>query len=148
MAMSKVKKVFLIIFLILFSGSALFGYIYFYVPFSDSGVKAGVLNNVKHKGYVFKTYEGELIQVGFSHGKQGLQSNQFLFSVEDEAVAKRLMNLAGQEVKLHYKEYFGVLPWRGHSKFVVDSIVQVVQSNSDVMPNLNDEPPVDMGVEL
>lgn len=143
MAMSKIKKAFLIIVSIMLAGLILFGYIYFHVPFSDSGVKAGVLNNVKHKGYIFKTYEGELIQIGFSHGKKGLQSNEFLFSVEDEAVAKRLMNLAGQEVKLHYKEYFGALPWRGHSKFVVDSIVEVVESNLDLMPNVNDEPPVD-----
>lgn len=143
MAMTKIKKAFIIISLILIVGLGLFGYVYYYVPFSDSGVKAGVLNNVKHKGYVFKTYEGELIQIGFSHGKKGLQSNEFLFSVEDEDVAKRLMNLAGQEVKLHYKEYFGALPWRGHSKFVVDSIVEVVPYDPESAPNINDEPPVD-----
>lgn len=141
--MTKIKKAFIIISLILIVGLGLFGYVYYYVPFSDSGVKAGVLNNVKHKGYVFKTYEGELIQIGFSHGKRGLQSNEFLFSVEDEDVAKRLMNLAGQEVKLHYKEYFGALPWRGHSKFVVDSIVEVIPYDPESVPNINDEPPVD-----
>jgi len=29
----------------------------------------------------------------------------------------------GRSVELHYKEYFGALPWRGFTKFVVDSVV-------------------------
>lgn len=35
------------------------------------------------------------------------------------------MSMSGQNVKLHYKEYFGALPWRGYTKFIVDSIVAV-----------------------
>ena len=31
----------------------------------------------------------------------------------------------GKMVQLHYKEYFGTLPWRGYTKFVVDSIVSI-----------------------
>ena len=31
----------------------------------------------------------------------------------------------GKTLELHYKEYFGALPWRGFTKFVVDSIVTV-----------------------
>ena len=41
----------------------------------------------------------------------------------DKELAERLMLLGGQTVELHYKEYFGALPWRGFTKFVVDSIV-------------------------
>lgn len=117
------KKILFTIVGILIVGSLIFGYIWFYVPFSDSGVKAGILNNVKHKGIIFKTYEGELIQSGFRPGQQGLQSNEFNFSVENKELALKLMGMGGQTVKLHYKEYFGALPWRGYSKFVVDSIV-------------------------
>lgn len=121
------KKVILTILLIVVVGGLIFGYIWFYVPFSDSGVKAGTLNNIKHKGIIFKTYEGELIQTGFgTRNKQGtLQSNEFQFSVADKEVAMKLMNLSGQQVKVHYKEYFGALPWRGYSKFVVDSILEI-----------------------
>lgn len=117
------KKTLLIIGAIVIAGLLIFGYVWFYVPFSDSGVKAGILNNVKHKGIIFKTYEGELIQSGFRQQQQGLQSNEFLFSVEDKDLAIKLMSMSGQNVKLHYKEYYGRLPWRGYSKFVVDSIV-------------------------
>ena len=43
-----------------------FVYFKFYFVFGE-GVKAGELNFVVHKGYVFKTYEGRVIQAGFSH---------------------------------------------------------------------------------
>jgi hypothetical protein len=117
------KKILFLIVTIIIVGLLVFGYIWFYVPFSDSGVKAGILNNVKHKGVIFKTYEGELIQSGFRPGTQGLQSNEFQFSVEDKDLYQRLMSLSGQNVKLHYKEYYGALPWRGYTKYIVDSIV-------------------------
>jgi hypothetical protein len=74
------------------------------------------------KGYVFKTYEGKIIQSGF---KQNIQSNEFNFSVKKESVAQILLNNAGRDVEVHYKEYFGSLPWRGMEKYVVDSVYQV-----------------------
>jgi hypothetical protein len=119
------RKVLIISLSIILVGLLIFGYIWYYVPYSDSGVKAGILNNVKHKGIIFKTYEGELIQSGFRPGQQGLQSNEFQFSVDNKELAIKLMSMSGQTVKLHYKEYFGALPWRGYTKFIVDSIVAV-----------------------
>lgn len=99
---------------------------YFYFPYANSSVKAGQLNYVMHKGVIFKTYEGKLIQTGIKTGAAGgLQSNEFEFSIENKELAKRLMNMVGQDVKLHYKEYFGALPWRGYTRFIVDSIISV-----------------------
>ncbi|MDU1889684.1 MAG: hypothetical protein E6767_03260 [Dysgonomonas sp.] len=132
------KKVLSIIAIVLVLGLLIFGYIWYYVPYSDSGVKAGTLNNVKHKGIIFKTYEGELIQSGFRPGTQGLQSNEFQFSVEKKELAIKLMSMSGQNVKLHYKEYYGALPWRGYTKFIVDSIVASEPMQS---PSPNDEIP-------
>lgn len=131
------KKILLIIVAVIVVGLLVFGYIRYYVPFSDSGVKAGILNNVKHKGIIFKTYEGELIQSGFRPGAQGLQSNEFQFSIESKELYEKLMPLSGQNVKLHYKEYYGVLPWRGYTKFIVDSIV----SADPIQPVRQDEIP-------
>ena len=88
------------------------------------GVKSGELNYVVYKGVVFKTYEGKLIQTGIRSKAAGtIQSYEFEFSVENAELARRLMLLGGRTVELHYKEYFGALPWRGFTKFVVDSIV-------------------------
>ena len=105
-------------------GLIIFGYVWFYVPFGDEGVKVGQLNDIMHKGIIFKTYEGKLIQSGIRSKTAGtIQSYEFEFSVENEALARKLMLLGGKNIELHYKEYFGALPWRGFSKFVVDSIV-------------------------
>lgn len=98
-------------------------YVRFYFVFGE-GVKSGELNYVVYKGVVFKTYEGKMIQSGIRSRTAGsIQSYEFEFSVEDADLARRLMLLGGRTVELHYKEYFGALPWRGFTKFVVDSIV-------------------------
>lgn len=122
---SKTKKTLAIISIILIIIIGLFFYIRFYFVFGE-GVKAGELNYFVHKGYIFKTYEGKLIQSGFrSQGAGSILSNEFQFSVENKKVADSLMRCSGKEVELHYHEYFGTLPWRGVNKFVVDSIVSV-----------------------
>ena len=89
-------------------------------------VKSGELNYVVYKGVLFKTYEGKLIQTGIRSKAAGsIQSYEFEFSVENEALARELMLQGGKTLELHYKEYFGALPWRGFTKFVVDSIITV-----------------------
>jgi hypothetical protein len=117
---------------------AIFFCIRFLFVFGE-GVKAGQLNYVVKKGYVFKTYEGKLIQSGIQSKTQGsVSSNEFEFSIKDEAVAEELMRAGGRYVELQYKEYFGALPWRGYSKFVVDKIINI----KDLEPQnkLNNEP--------
>lgn len=107
---------------------ALAGFVFFkfYFVFGE-GVKAGELNFVVYKGYVFKTYEGRAIQAGFGKGMNAgaIQSYEFDFSITDEAVADSLMRCGGKTVELHYKEYLGTLPWRGKQKYIVDRIVSV-----------------------
>ena len=110
---------------ILIIALGIFVYVRYYYVFG-TGVKSGELNYLVYKGVVFKTYEGKLIQSGFRADKPGgLQSNQFDFSVVDEEIAQKLMISGGKNVQLHYKEYFGALPWRGYTKFIVDSIVSI-----------------------
>jgi len=104
---------------------AIWIYIKFYFVFGE-GVKAGELNYFVRKGYIFKTYEGKMIQAGFRAQTAGtVQSYEFPFSVEDKTVADSLMRCSGKNVELHYKEYLGALPWRGVNTFVVDKIVSV-----------------------
>lgn len=102
---------------------AIFVYFRFYFVFGE-GVKSGELNYVVYKGILFKTYEGKLIQSGIRSQKSGsIQSYEFEFSVENPVLARELMTRGGETLELHYKEYFGALPWRGFTKFIVDSIV-------------------------
>lgn len=103
----------------------LFGVIYYryYFVFGE-GTKAGTMNYFVKKGYMFKTYEGRLIQSGIRTQTQGnISSNEFMFSVTDSKVADKLNHSAGAMLELHYKEYLHTLPWRGVSNFVVDSVM-------------------------
>ena len=120
------RKIVTILTIVVVLAAASFVFFKFYFVFG-SGVKAGELNLFVYKGYVFKTYEGRLIQAGYNskNSNATIQSNEFNFSVKDENVAKQLERCAGKFVELHYKEYLGTLPWRGMSKYVVDSVYSV-----------------------
>ncbi len=97
----------------------------YYFVFGE-GVKAGDLNYLVKKGYVFKTWEGRLIQTGFKTPAPGsMQSNEFEFSVASDSVAKRLETASGKFVELRYKEYLNPLPWRGMSRYVVIRIQRI-----------------------
>lgn len=126
-------KFFLSTGIILTVALATFIFIKFYFVFG-TGVKAGELNQIMYKGWVWKTYEGRLIQSGFKGAKGGgsIQSNEFDFSVVDKAVADSLMRCSGKLVELHYKEYRGILPWRGMQKYVVDGILSVSKVDNTV----------------
>jgi hypothetical protein len=90
------------------------------------GVKSGELNYVVEKGYLFKTFEGKLIQSGFrSRAPGSVQSYEFEFSVANDRIANQLMLSSGKEVEVHYKEYLGSIPWRGYTNYVVDSIISI-----------------------
>ena len=117
----RTQKVLRNIFIILLLALGVFIYFRYSWVFA-TGTKAGQLNSFMKKGYFFKTYEGKIIQSGF---KQNIQSNEFDFSVTNESVAKILLNNAGREMELHYREYFGTLPWRGMQPYIVDSVYEI-----------------------
>lgn len=110
--------------------------IFFFVRYSfvfGEGTKAGEMNFFVKKGYIFKTFEGRLIQTGYKSQVPGaIQSNEFEFSVTNEKVAAILMANSGATVELHYKEYLGSLPWRGMSKYIVDSVITVKDANGRI----------------
>ncbi len=119
------RKFFRIFLLILVIALGIFIYFKFYFVLGE-GVKTGELNYCVKKGYLFKTYEGKLIQSGIrSLSPNTIQSYDFEFSVVNEKVAKQLMENSGKVFDLYYKEYNGVLPWRGFKRYIVDSIVSM-----------------------
>jgi hypothetical protein len=103
---------------------------YRYYWLFGEGVKAGELNFVVRKGYIFKTYEGRLIQAGFRARTQGsIQSYEFDFSITDKNIADKLMLSSGKEVELHYKEYLHPIAWRGYNNYIVDSIIAIRETS-------------------
>ncbi len=120
-------KVISIISVVLVLALGIFCYFRFWFPYAE-GTDSGELNYFSYQGVVFKTYEGKLIQTGLKSRaatQAGVASNEFVFSVDDKAVADSLMHCTGKQVELHYQRYFAPLPWRGQSVFVVDSIWSV-----------------------
>lgn len=124
MTKSKFFTWFTIVLLLVLAG--LF-YFKFYFPVASDAVKSGELNQLMYKGYIWKTYEGKLIQAGFKskNGGSGVQSNEFDFSIEDADLAKELMKHSGKVVSLRYKQYNGWLPWRGMQRNIVYAIDNV-----------------------
>jgi len=106
----------------------------YYFVFGE-GVKAGNLNFFVKKGYIFKTYEGRLIQDGFKSATPGaLQSNEFEFSVTNDSVAAILERNSGKVVELRYKEYLHSLPWRGNSNYVVFEVLRSEAGTNNNLP--------------
>ena len=105
--------------------AALSGFVYFkYLWVFSDGTKTGELNSLTYTGYLFKTYEGEMILTGYGtkNASGTVQSKTFKFSVADKKVAEKLTQMTGLRVTVHYKEYKGALPWRGYETAIVDSV--------------------------
>ncbi len=93
----------------------------YYYTYSD-GYRSGLLQKLSHKGNIFKTYEGELVQRSIvTTNNVGIASEKFFFSVASDSIAKAMMNLEGKYVRLHYQQKNGTLPWRGESEYIVDA---------------------------
>ncbi len=124
--MTTKAKVFTSLSLLVLLALAGFIFVKFCFVYSE-GTNEGDINYFQREGFLFKTYEGKMIQTGYNskNTRATIQSNEFKFSVTDEQVAQQIDNNSGRQIKLHWKRYLGTLPWRGNSQFIVDSIISV-----------------------
>ena len=119
------RRIFNIILVIILLGAGVFIYFRYFYVFGD-GVKSGHLNYAVRKGNIFKTYEGKLIQEGYRTRVAGsIQSYEFEFSVKSKRIYDILSANSGKRFDLHYREYHGIIPWRGNTKYIVDSIISM-----------------------
>lgn len=90
----------------------------------SEGNRAGRLIKFSSRGYVFKTYEGEINLGGVTNAANGniMMNYMWDFSVADPIVADSLSKLEGKDIRVHYKEKLTKLPWRGETKFIVDNV--------------------------
>ncbi len=70
----------------------------------SSGERAGYVQKISKKGWVIKTWEGELAMVNLP----GAMPEKFIFTVRDESVARRIQDTIGQRVALSYQEHRGL----------------------------------------
>ena len=92
--------------ILLVSAIALFSlYVYIALNWSySSGERAGFLQKVSHKGWICKTWEGELSLVAMP----GSAPEKFLFTVRDDAIAQKVSAAAGKRVTLNYEQHKGL----------------------------------------
>jgi len=95
----------------------------------SEGERVGVLQKLSRKGWICKTYEGELAQYVVG----GIAPQIWDFSVRDPEVARRLNAALGERVRLHYSEHRGI-PTRcfGDTNYFVDRVAEV--GNAAPMP--------------
>ena len=85
----------------------------------SEGERAGVLQKLSRKGWVCKTYEGELAMSVVP----GVAPTIWDFSVRDDRVVPSLAAALGKRVVLHYSEHRGLLTsCFGHTAYFVDSV--------------------------
>ena len=70
----------------------------------SSGERAGYVQKLSQKGYICKTYEGELVLVSMP----GTQAEKFHFTVKNHELAKRINATVGKRVRLIYEEHKGI----------------------------------------
>ena len=105
-------------------------YTLFMLWFSYSeGERAGVLQKFSKRGWICKTYEGELALYVVG----GVAPQIWHFSVRDEDVARQLHRAVGQQVRIHYQEHRG-LPTTcfGETDYFADGLE--VQASRDAAP--------------
>jgi len=80
-------------------------YVWIALSFDYSeGERAGYVQKFSRKGWVCKTWEGELAMVNLP----GAMPEIFSFTVRDDAVAQRLNESMGRRVRLHYEQHMGI----------------------------------------
>lgn len=70
----------------------------------STGERAGYVQKFSEKGYVCKTYEGELVLVSMP----GTQAEKFLFTVKDKTLVEKINKSLGKRVRLTYEEHKGI----------------------------------------
>jgi len=85
----------------------------------SSGERAGYVQKFSRKGWLCKTWEGEMALVSMP----GTVAEKFYFTVRDDAVAARINESVGQRVSLNYRQHLGI-PTRcfGDTQYFVDDV--------------------------
>jgi hypothetical protein len=117
----KFKKFIFIFVVLLLVGLTAF-YFISGLPYSD-GSRSGILIKVSRKGYIFKTYEGELNVGGFSQGDGTIMPAKiFYFSVPRKDVYVQLDSLQGRKVVLYYKQVYHNFFWQGDTDYFIERV--------------------------
>lgn len=89
----------------------------------SEGERVGYVQKFSRKGWICKTWEGELAMVAIP----GSMPEKFVFTVRDDSVAARVNASSGKRVRLHYEQHMGIpTSCFGETQYFVTG-VQVVE---------------------
>jgi len=105
-AISTKKRIILILFAFLVAPLLILSiYAWVTLTFSyASGERVGTMQKFSKKGWVCKTWEGELAMVPV----MGALPEKFFFTVREDAVAQKLNQSLGKKISLYYEQHKGV----------------------------------------
>jgi len=108
---------------VLVAGLLLAGYIALMLHWSySSGERAGYVQKLSKKGWLCKTWEGEMALVSMP----GTVAEKFLFTVPDDEVARQINDSIGGRVALTYEQHIGVpTTCFGESQYFVKAVKMV-----------------------
>ena len=112
------------------AGAVLLAAIYFWAVLTwsySSGERAGWVQKLSKKGWVCKTWEGEMVMVSMP----GSVPEKFYFTVRDDAIAEQINHAMGKRVSLHYEEKVG-LPSScfGETRHFVMRVVPIAEATA------------------
>ena len=116
--------------LVLFLGVALWGWICLHFVYS-TGERAGFVQKFSKRGWIIKTWEGELAMVNLP----GAMPEIFYFTVRDESLVPSIENTMGNRVVLTYNQHKG-LPAHvfGDTPYFVNKVRVVVDGGGPPPP--------------
>ena len=106
-------------------GFVLYTFVTLSFSYSD-GDRSGILQKFSRKGWVCKTWEGQMAMVTLP----GTVAEKFDFTVRDEAVANKIKDAEGKRVVLHYREHRGIpTDCFGETQYFVEDVRLVSDSH-------------------
>lgn len=91
----------------------------------STGTRTGIVIKLSQKGYVFKTYEGELNLGGISEGDGTIMPSRIWnFSIEKNNVNvyDSITQLQGKHVRLYYKEVLKNFFWQSDTPYLIEKV--------------------------
>jgi hypothetical protein len=100
------------------------------------GERAGYVQKFSNKGWLCKTWEGEIAMVTMP----GAIPEKFEFTVRDEAVAQQINALAGKRVVLHYRQHkFVPTTCFGETEYFVDGVREMQDGTPPLPPSVSQQ---------
>jgi hypothetical protein len=95
------------------------------------GERAGYVQKLSRKGWLCKTWEGEIAMVTMP----GAIPDKFEFTVRDEVVAQKINGLAGKRVVLSYKQHkFVPSTCFGETEYFIDDVKELLETQTPQAP--------------